>query len=268
MIKLFTWLVIIGPLQYAICATPGNARSPARNTMTDEELQDTLAAKPQIREVEDSEPEIYQPKIYNPYGDNQLGDPTQRTAPIPAPAAAPAPPPVVPKLDASKVSPSNVVLGGIKLAWEIIEKNQTVVNAQFNGVSVIPEGVDSWLQMQNWKDRKSKTYEVTFSNLIGVTVATFRYRILFDYGGNVNGVGQYLTNVQVMPTFIDVMLGWSFDASVVPSRPKNVGSLANPVAEVLVNVKMSAHSKLRYKETSASFKIRGDGDLNVINDET
>lgn len=151
-----------------------------------------------------------------------------------------------------------------KKVWKIIEDGKPVVNAQLNSASAMPDGVLNWKQLSGWKSPRSASYRVNYKNLFGMTVVDFTYRVLFSYGGQLNGSGKYVTGATIMPAGLDVAWGYSFSSSVEIPTVLNIGSVESPVGGIQMNINWLVGTVLKHSETRSSFFVDGLGNLKIL----
>ena len=147
-----------------------------------------------------------------------------------------------------------------KKIWTLVDANKAVANFSGDRASAVPLGISSWEQMQEWKAPSSQLYHVAYKNFLGMTVLDFTFRLIYSYGGTVNGQGQYLTQIGVLPA--DLMVRWGYHFNVHASVPgiTNAGTSASPIAaaEILVDWTLDNFFG-KHIEGSQSFYVRGDG---------
>lgn len=151
-----------------------------------------------------------------------------------------------------------------KEIWKIIEAGKPVINTKFDTANALPAGAKCWTDLQGWSAPKSKTYNVQYKNGFNMTVVDFTYRVIFTSNGNVNGVGQYITNAQVIPASLTV--AWGFDFSVTATIPAvtNIGTTTNPIAAMQMNVHWSLDSTVTHLESTQTYYITGAGSFQSL----
>lgn len=160
--------------------------------------------------------------------------------------------------EAGKVVDGIINIG--KKIWEIIEAGKPVSNLNMEAsANALPQGVKCWNELSNWKAPAVRTFSQGFVNGFGSEVIRFDFDVIYTYGGDLNGVGQYLTNVQVHPKNVSVAWGFSLDAAVEIPSLVNLGSNTDPVAGMQIDVKWKASSYFKEITQSASVFVQGDG---------
>lgn len=156
------------------------------------------------------------------------------------------------------VTPDNIINIGKDL-WQVVLAGEPVVNLQTDFANALPQGVNSWEDLENWQTPMSKVYQVTFQNFYGKTVVDFSYRLIFTYGGNFKGKGKYLSHVTIVPANLNVSWGYTFSVQAQVPNVTNAGTSADPVgaAELLVTWKLQ--NFMRNSVGSASYYVKGDG---------
>jgi hypothetical protein len=84
--------------------------------------------------------------------------------------------------------------------------------------------------MEQWSSPATRSYNVIYKNLLGITVLDLTYTVIFfffclkffilffffkvtyTYGGRLNGKGRYLDNISIIPTHVSV--AWGFTCSL------------------------------------------------------
>ncbi|HOJ86551.1 MAG TPA: hypothetical protein PK103_01415 [Elusimicrobiales bacterium] len=205
--------------------------------------------------------------------------------PVPAPADLPKPPDVKPPSD--PVDPGNIGGGSLQgtlsdvnavvdtldkivnLAqkiFEIIEKNQPVVNINVNYANAIPYGIQHWTQLQGWAKPKTVGYAFVAKNAYGAEVVKVRYQVQFRYNGNYQGKGKFLTGVTIEPISVETAWGYkvSLTAEVPDSTIANVGTHEDPIASMQVQLKWTIHTVIKDAQQKAIYYVQGDGKIEEI----
>lgn len=146
-----------------------------------------------------------------------------------------------------------------------IEKGRAVVtNNPMAAVSVLPrlDTKDPVLHdMGGWSIPMTKHYKITYSNGFGSDVVSFVYSITYQYGGEHNGKGKYLTGIRASARNITISWGFDLDASSQLIQISNVGTTSNVVAGATVEMSYTVKNWTRQITTNESFFISGDGKL-------
>ncbi|OFZ15936.1 MAG: hypothetical protein A2Z20_10785 [Bdellovibrionales bacterium RBG_16_40_8] len=145
-----------------------------------------------------------------------------------------------------------------KKAWQFIINNRPVVNAGTQIASAIPRGITCWSDLENWHAPRGEVYRAIYVNGFGFEVVRLEFRLVYSYGGQVNGVGHYLSNATIQYSKLDVFWGFSINASVEVPPVTNVGTKENPVAAMQFSVLWTVRG-LNHLQRTASFVVYGDG---------
>ncbi len=150
--------------------------------------------------------------------------------------------------------------------WDIIEKNQPVVNIATNYANAVPYGMSHWTQLQQWSKPATKKYSFSMKNGFGSEVVKVTYQVHYTYNGNFQGKGKFLTGVTIEP--LEVVTAWGYKVSLVSEVPDstiaNVGTSADPVASMQVQLRWTAHTALKDITSKAIYYVQGDGLLQEI----
>jgi len=150
--------------------------------------------------------------------------------------------------------------------WEIIEKNQPVVNINVNYANAVPYGIQHWTQLQGWSKPKTATYRFVAKNLSGIEVVKVTYQLEFRYNGNYQGKGKFLTGVTIEPISVETVWGYnvSLSAEIPDSTIANVGTHEDPIASMQVQLKWTIHTKIKDTQQKEIYYVQGDGKYGVI----
>ncbi len=168
-------------------------------------------------------------------------------------------------LNDAKIAIDTIINIG-KEVWKIIEANKPVVNQRFDVAHALPQGIQSAFALEAWQSPKSRVFRTFYKNLYGANVVDFTFRVLYTYGGSLAGKGAYLTNVTVLPAELNVAWGYTFEAEGVVPSILNVGTSADPVAGMSLDLKWKVVTVMKHHERTQSFFIRGDGAFENLSD--
>jgi hypothetical protein len=166
-------------------------------------------------------------------------------------------------LDMTKVILDQVINIG-KTIWNIVEAGKPVVNFNSATANALPSGVRDWTDLQGWKAPRAYLYETTYQNFYGMDVVKFSYRVVYTYGGNIDGKGAYLAQVSVQPAKIDVMWGYTFDADVTVPSVTNAGTRENPVGAAQLVINWKVNTVLKDTRTSQAYYMTGLGEFSDL----
>jgi hypothetical protein len=151
--------------------------------------------------------------------------------------------------------------------YNLVEKGKPTVKTNTAPISVLPrvagQPVDIF-DTENWTAPVKRTYEIKYDNLYGVTIVHFKFSVMYSHGGTYNGVGAYLTSVQVVPEYVKVLWGWNFDATMRLGGIQNQGTSVNPVAGATVMIQYTTSSLLENIQRTTSFFVTGKGELKML----
>lgn len=149
--------------------------------------------------------------------------------------------------------------------WNIIEKGKPVVNYQQYTASALPQGVQTWQQMQGWAG-KSMTQEISVINGFGSEKVKFTYRLVFFYNGTTaQGAGKYIGYATIEPANLNVGWGgYKFNAQVSVPAVFNMGTIENPVAAMKIQIKYTTDTIVQHEESTDSFVITGSGKVQAL----
>lgn len=198
----------------------------------------------QIQEVVPTIPEIYG------------FEPTDSTAEAPAPA--------------SDLGGLGEILGGIDLdkivmigkkVIELVKNGAPVVNVTRDAVYAVPSGLKSWQELAGWKAPLTKVYQIKVLNGFNMAMVDARVKVSAMYGGSYNNKGQYLANVIVVPTSINVKWGITFDLWSEHREPVNMGTMDSPVAGLGFDIRYKIKSWLTEINGTQDYFVSGAGEL-------
>lgn len=144
--------------------------------------------------------------------------------------------------------------------WKIIEDNKPVLEISTPVVHALPRGLNCWSDLENWQAPVTRSYEIVYLNGWDMEVVKFRFRLHYTYGGGKEGRGRYLANVTVMPGELSVVMGYKFNARVEVGQTVNLGSVADPLAGIELNLRWNVQTLVKESENSYHFFVQGDGE--------
>ena len=160
-------------------------------------------------------------------------------------------------LDPSQIMPW-ITLG--EKIWALIAANKPVVSVQTKRAFILPVAEQDWTQMENWKGPAVHTYRLEYKNLYGSTVITHTYTIAYNYGGTYNEAGQFLANVTVIPSTVNVAWGYTLNTSVELGDAVNTASKSSPVPGIEIQIITKVDTVLKHAETRDAFFVKGSGE--------
>lgn len=147
-----------------------------------------------------------------------------------------------------------------KEIWQIVEAGRPTLNFTTDSASAIPSKATCVSSLEYWQIPEFRTYQVRYKNLLGMEVITFSYKVIYTYGGQFEGRGQYLANVSVHPMQIDLSWGFDLNVQVKIKEALNMGSHEDPVAGLQFGVQWSAQS-LNADLNEDNYLVLGSGEF-------
>ncbi len=170
------------------------------------------------------------------------------------------------------LSPSQGVGDVISTTRDLVALGESVYNLVIKGkpnttltyspISVIPKIGDApadILDTENWSSPVKKSFEIKYINGFGMNVVVFRYSVIYSANGSYEGVGSYLTAVQVIPEYVKTLFGFNFSANMKLGGIQNQGSKARPVAAATILLEHTISSILISTTQVDTFFITGLG---------
>lgn len=151
--------------------------------------------------------------------------------------------------------------------YTLVQKGKAVVNTTYAPVSVLPRvngrAVDA-MDLAGWRMPVSRTMNVNYKNIYGMTMASIEYKLVFSYGGSYNGKGAYITNAQIVPSSVYAFYGVNFDVTMRLAGLTNHGSVANPVAGAMLQLHYKAGTFMNVRERNDTYQITGRGQIQKL----
>lgn len=148
-----------------------------------------------------------------------------------------------------------------KKVWGLVELGKPVVNLTTDIGTAMPQGSRCWMDLETWQTPRSETYAVSYKNLYGMEVVHFDYRVMYIYGGSLNGKGAYIGYAAIMPSNVKVSWGFEFNAKASVPATFNMGTKDNPVGGMTLEMQYTVKPKLpiQVHQSSQVFHITGNG---------
>lgn len=151
--------------------------------------------------------------------------------------------------------------------YKLVIKGKPTNTVKYAPISVIPkengEPVDV-MSTENWHVPVKRSYEIIYKNLYGVKVVSFRYSVIFAYGGTYNGKGAYLTAVQIIPESVNTLFGYDFMATMKLGGIQNQGTRENQVAGAVLLMEYTVSTILKVSSQVDTFFVSGRGELKKL----
>lgn len=151
--------------------------------------------------------------------------------------------------------------------YNLVIKGKPNIATDYAPISVVPKvngQPADILETENWQIPKSVTYELVYENLYGMDVVTFRYSVIYSYGGSYNGKGKYLTAVQVIPEQVSVLFGYDFSAKMKLGGIANHGTRDNPLAGATLLLEHEIKTIVKANLETSAFQVIGNGGFKKI----
>ncbi len=146
--------------------------------------------------------------------------------------------------------------------YRLVIKGKPTNQSTYAPISVIPrvdgKAVDI-LATENWRAPVKRTYQIVYENLYGIDVVTFRYSVIYSYGGSYDGKGAYLTAVQIIPETVRTLFGFDFTATMKLGGIINQGTKANPNAGATLLMEYTVSSVMVANNQVDTFFVNGRG---------
>lgn len=151
--------------------------------------------------------------------------------------------------------------------YKLIDKGRPHITTKYDPVSVVPrvdgQPVDP-METENWsRYPRVKGYQITYRNLYNIAVVTFRFKVMWGYGGSYNGKGAYISGAQIVPE-ADVLWGFDFNATMKVGGVQNIGTRANPVASATLLIEHNVSNILRSTTQVSTIVIDGKGKMRKL----
>lgn len=175
------------------------------------------------------------------------------------------------------VSPANVgqilfiaqgLVGLGEGVYNLVQKGKPNNTTDYTPISVLPRLGSEFVEIldtEDWKAPKKFTYKIAFKNYWNMEVVSFRYSVIYSYGGTYNGTGAYLTAAQIVPERVMTMFGFDFTATMKLNGVQNHGSRENPVAGAILTMQYTVNSFMAAILKSESYHITGRGGFKQMN---
>lgn len=163
--------------------------------------------------------------------------------------------------------------------YEIQEVEPVSILPKVNGIAVEPFQMDSWGELVSQDVNLSVVKAYGSKDENGVIqqkpVSKLIFSIVFRPNGKYEGKGNYLTDLVVIPKFVDPGFLMGVEANVSVINVANVGSAVNPLAEAIIRIQVKARNKFlaplfphQQAEASYLYSVRGNGNVSELNGTT
>jgi hypothetical protein len=170
-------------------------------------------------------------------------------------------------------SADSLIALGQKL-WGIIDGSKAAARLELGTpASVLPataqDPATAFASMDSWSTPAAHRYHVAFQNWRGADAISFDYLVSYQYGGQLNGAGKYLTGILVSAQNLYVGMLWEIDAKSTLLNISNVGTHDAPVAGAQFQISWSVKRRALGSEYDGSqvLFLKGNGESTVIDDK-
>ena len=148
--------------------------------------------------------------------------------------------------------------------YEVIKKNEPVMNIQTDTWSVLPTGIRSPFELNSWKKSGLSGWVVTYTNLYGFDVVDVAFVTSFAYAGQKDEAGAYLANVAMIPTNVDVAWGYTVNMTTEAMEAINEGSKESPIASLGYSAELKVETLFKKSLLTFAFNVNGQGEIQVV----
>ncbi len=146
--------------------------------------------------------------------------------------------------------------------YKLIDKGRPHITTKYAPISVVPkvngQPVDV-MDTERWAPLpRTKSYSITYYNLYNIAVVTFKFKVMWAYGGSYDGKGAYISGAQIVPE-ADVLWGFDFSATMKLGGIQNNGSRSNPLAAATLLIEHNVSNILRSTTKVSTIVIDGKG---------
>lgn len=148
--------------------------------------------------------------------------------------------------------------------YKLIDKGRPHITTKYAPISVVPkvngQPVDP-MDTEGWKRPRVEGYKITYYNLYGIAVVTFRFKVMWSYGGSYEGKGKYISGAQIIPE-ADVLWGFDFSATMKLGNVQNAGTRSNPKAVAILLIEHNVSNILQSRTKVNIISVDGAGSIN------
>ncbi len=148
--------------------------------------------------------------------------------------------------------------------WDLIQDSKPGLVVKTEAANALPRGVKCWLDVDGWQKPMIKIYRISYDNVFGGKMASLDYRLSFIYGGNVKGIGKYITAATINAAKTKVSWANKLDAKATVPAVFNVGTSEAPMAAMQIVVDWSLSNYFSVNQASNVFYIQGDGSIEQL----
>lgn len=145
-----------------------------------------------------------------------------------------------------------------KKVWSVVEAGQPVLSEGHDYASALPQGIAKSSELRGFSSLEYKSYRLISENYFGMHVVDVVLTVAHRFGGNYKGEGQYLSDVTVIPSDINVLWGYTLDVGVDNIRVANIGKQDAPVAGLSLETAIKVSTVFQKSVTRRLIDFRGD----------
>jgi hypothetical protein len=152
------------------------------------------------------------------------------------------------------------IMQAVLWVWDFIQSNKAVVHVDHLNVSALPNASkDNFQVMTGWKPERTLIYHTSAHNPFGMTVIDLVYKIHLVFGGSLHHKGQYIANVNVVPSSIKVAWGYQLEAKAKVISITNERTSDDPLAQIKLDTSYKLSSWIKKSDSVEHYLFRGDG---------
>lgn len=165
------------------------------------------------------------------------------------------------------IAVANQIIALGEKIYKIIEEGRPVLQTSYAPISVFPKDTEGnpvdMFATTNWSRPSTRTYSVAYKNGFNMSVVSFKFTLIFSYGGQYQGAGKYITAAQIIPSDVQVAWGYNVSANMTLDGIFNHGSIENPVAGANLRLNYKINTVVKAEERNIVFYIGGDGQVRI-----
>lgn len=149
--------------------------------------------------------------------------------------------------------------------WTIIKNTKPAIDIQMHSANAMPRSANHWSDLGHWQQPRVMEARIAANMVAGPVAVDCPIQVIYVWGGNLNGHGQYLNNVVVIPPdHPSVSVLYDFSAKTTVLSVDNVGNREHPIAQITMSVSWSLVRKFMSGVGGSwsdhmNFTVRGDG---------
>ncbi len=153
--------------------------------------------------------------------------------------------------------------------YTLVQKGKPNVNIDSAPISVLPmnsnkTGPMSTLDMSNWKEPMVKKFRIKTKNYLGATTVDFAWKVIFSYGGQLDGNGAFITGASIKPEHIKVLFGYDLTVNYSLQSISNTGTRDFPIAQAVIDLDFKIETVLQTTMKGQSYLISGQGNIKTL----